>query len=141
MMISNNGIDLIKQFESLRLKAYLCPAGKWTIGYGHTRNVKEGDVINSDTAEKLLRADLVGFEKDVNRLIKVNVTQNQFDALISLVFNIGARAFSTSTLLRLLNQGEYTAAANQFIRWKTSNGKELLGLVRRRRAEMELFLK
>lgn len=141
MMISNNGIEFIKQFESLRFKAYLCPAGKWTIGYGHTCNVKEGDVINSDTAEKLLRADLVGFEKDVNRLIKVNVTQNQFDALISLVFNIGTRAFSTSTLLRLLNQGEYTAAANQFTRWKTSNGKELLGLVRRRRAEMELFLK
>lgn len=139
MIVSDKAIALIKDFESLKLKAYLCPANVWTIGYGHTRNVKEGDEISVYQAERYLRADLVQFEQDVNRLVRVPLTQGQYDALISFVFNVGTRAFSTSTLLKKLNSRDYDGAANEFARWTFAKGKALPGLERRRLLEKRLF--
>lgn len=139
MIVSDKAIALIKDFESLQLKAYLCPANIWTIGYGHTRNVKQGDEISVYQAERYLRADLVQFEQDVNRLVRVPLTQGQYDALISFVFNVGCRAFSTSTLLKKLNSRDYDGAANEFARWKFAKGRALPGLERRRLLEKRLF--
>jgi lysozyme len=137
---SQVGIDLIKRWEGLRLKAYRCPAGVWTIGYGHTKGVRADQVITSSMAEALLRQDLVVFEKAVRRLVKVQLTQNQFDALVSFVFNVGEGAFAKSTLLKLLNQGNYQEAANQFDRWIYANRLPLEGLKKRRKAEKKVFL-
>ncbi|GKX58359.1 lysozyme [Leminorella grimontii] len=140
MITSQKGVDLIKRFEGCKLRAYQCPAGVWTIGYGHTDQVRRGDEISYAQAERYLRADLVKFEADVTRLARVPLTQGQFDALVSFAFNCGARALSTSTLLRKLNAGDYTGTADELLRWNKSAGKELPGLTRRRAAERELFL-
>ena len=117
MKTSQKGIDLIKQFEGCRLSAYKCPAGVWTIGYGHTYGVKAGQKISQKQAEEFLKDDLKSFEAAVNNYVKVPLTQNQFDALVSFSFNVGSEALRTSTLLRLLNQGKYEEAAEQFDRW------------------------
>ncbi len=140
MKTSQKGIDLIKRFEGCRLNAYKCPANVWTIGYGHTYGVKEGQTITQKQAEDLLKDDLKSFEAAVNNYVKVPLTQGQFDALVSFSFNVGNEALRTSTLLRLLNQGKYEEAAEQFSRWVYASGKKLDGLVRRRKAEKELFL-
>lgn len=143
MVISQNGIDLIKQFEGLVLKAYPDPAtgGKpWTIGYGHTKGVKQGDKISEQTAEEFLKNDLKLFEAEVSSLIKVSINQNQFDALVSFAFNNGSNALSGSTLLKRLNEGNFRAAADQFTRWVYANNKFMKGLYNRRQAERELFL-
>jgi GH24 family phage-related lysozyme (muramidase) len=138
MKISQKGLQLIKDFEGLELKAYVCPAGVLTIGYGSTgSHVKPGMTITPEEAEVLLQKDLGRFEEAVNRLVKVPLTQGQYDALVSFAFNCGTGAFAESTLLRLLNEKDYTGAANQFKRW-TNDGLE--GLVRRRKAEETLFL-
>ena len=139
MIISKNGLDLIKHFESLQLKAYKCSANVWTIGYGHTKNVKEGDRISQDQANCFLMQDLYEVEKTINRLVKVKINQNQFDALCSLIFNIGISAFNKSTLLAKLNTGDYVGAAEQFRRWNKVNNVVMAGLVRRRQAEEDLF--
>ena len=141
MNISTNGIELIKQFEGCSLKAYKCPAGIWTIGYGHTNGVKEGQAITKIEAENLLKQDLARFEKVINNVIKVNLNQNQFDALISFSYNIGTGALKNSTLLKLLNNEDYKGAAEQFDKWVYAGGKKLAGLTKRRAAEKELFLK
>ena len=99
MKTSNKGIDLIKKYEGFRAKAYKCPADKWTIGYGHTLNVKSTDVIDKAQAEVFLRQDVEFAEKEVNRH-NLNINQNQFDALVSFVFNLGVGNFARSTLLR-----------------------------------------
>lgn len=140
MKTSQKGIDLIKQFEGCRLSAYKCPAGVWTIGYGHTYGVKAGQKISQKQADEFLKEDLKSFEAAVNKYVKVSLTQNQFDALVSFSFNVGSEALRTSTLLRLLNQGKYEEAAEQFDRWVFVSFKKLDGLVRRRKAEKELFL-
>jgi len=132
-------ISIIKKFEGLRLKAYLCPAGLWTIGYGHTKNVKKGDIITEYRADKFLLDDLMWVETTVNTLVKVLLTQNQYDALVSLVFNIGGLNFKKSTLLRELNMGNYDSASDQFLLWRKSEGKVLNGLERRRAEEKRLF--
>ena len=138
MKLSQKGLQLIKDFEGLELKVYVCPAGVLTIGYGSTgSHVKKGMVITEGEAEKLLRTDLLRFEESVNNLVKVPLTQGQYDALVSFAFNCGAGALAESTLLRLLNEGDYKGAADQFKRW-TNQG--LAGLVRRRKAEETLFL-
>ena len=138
MKLSQKGLQLIKDFEGLELKAYVCPAGVLTIGYGSTgSHVKKGMVITEGEAEKLLQTDLLRFEESVNNLVKVPLTQGQYDALVSFAFNCGAGALAESTLLRLLNGGDYKGAADQFKRW-TNQG--LAGLVRRRKAEETLFL-
>ncbi|SQI42344.1 Phage-related lysozyme (muraminidase) [Leminorella richardii] len=139
MMISQQGVDLIKSFESCRLKAYLCPAGVWTIGYGHTSGVRPNDEISQAQAERYLKADLVRVEQDVRILARVPLTQGQFDALVSFAFNCGTRALSTSTLLRKLNGRDYVGAAEEFSRWVFANGKRFAGLERRRRLEKRMF--
>lgn len=140
MKTSQKGIDLIKQFEGCRLTAYKCPAGIWTIGYGHTYGVIEGQKISQKKAEDYLKNDLKTFEAAVNSFVSATLTQGQFDALVSFSFNVGCEALRTSTLLKLLNQGKYEEAAEQFSRWVYASGKKLDGLVRRRKAEKELFL-
>jgi GH24 family phage-related lysozyme (muramidase) len=140
--ISPVGLDLIKEFEGLELTAYLCPAGVWTIGYGSTSGVKQGDRITVEQAEALLRKDVERFEAAVAQMVRVPLTDNQFAALTSFAFNCGTEALRGSTLLRLLNAGDYQGAANQFLRWTRAGGaEEVPGLVIRRKAERELFLK
>ncbi|VAE69493.1 glycoside hydrolase family protein [Enterobacter hormaechei] len=145
MQTSEKGIALIKQFEGCKLTAYQDSVGIWTIGYGWTQPVdgkpiRAGMTIKQETAERLLKTGLVSYESDVSRLVKVGVTQGQFDALVSFTYNLGARSLSTSTLLRKLNAGDYTGAADEFLRWNKAGGKVLNGLTRRREAERALFL-
>lgn len=139
MHISQKGLDLIKSFEGLRLSAYKCPADVWTIGYGATAGVKPGQTITKERAEELLREDVKRFEGYVDRLVKVPLTQGQFDALVSFAYNLGPGALEKSTLLDQLNRGDYDSAAAQFDRWTKAGGKELPGLVKRRAAERALF--
>jgi len=139
MRTSENGLALIRQAEGLRLRAYKCPAGVWTIGYGTTAGVKEDQIITRERAEELLRDDVKRFEDQVLRLVKVQLTQGQLDALVSFTYNLGAANLGNSTLLRLLNAGDYKGAAAQFDRWTKAGGKELPGLVKRRAAERALF--
>ena len=141
MNISKKGIDLIKRFEGCRLKAYRCPAGVWTIGYGHTNNVRPDDIITQDDAEELLKRDLKVHEDNVKRVVKIALTQNQFDALVSFEYNVGYGAFANSTLLKLLNAGNYNGASKQFERWVYAGDRVLEGLVKRRKEEKGLFLK
>ena len=141
MKTSNVGIELIKKYEGCVLKAYKCPSGVWTIGYGHTNGVKSGMQITKAQALDYLKQDLSIYEKAVTKYVKVPLNQNQFDALVSFSFNCGAGALKTSTLLQKLNSSNYNGAANEFLKWNKSNGKVLNGLVRRREEEKELFLK
>jgi len=136
---SPRGVNLIKSFEGLRLKAYLDSAGVWTIGYGHTRNVHPGQVINEAEALGLLRADLQRFEDCVSEMVTHELTQGQYDALVSFAFNVGCGALKKSTLLRKLNAGDTAGAAQEFGRWVHAGGKRLRGLERRREAEKSLF--
>jgi len=133
---------IVKESEGLELRAYLCPAGIWTIGWGHTgTDVYKGLVITLAEAEDLLERDLRTSEGYVNSLVKVKLTQNQFDALVSFIYNVGGGAFKGSTLLRLLNAGDYKGAADQLLRWDKAKGKVLAGLTKRRQKERELFLR
>lgn len=134
-----SGVLLIKSFEALKLNAYLCPARVWTIGYGHTKTAKAGMRITHEWALDLLRQDLQDAENSVNQYVKVKLTQNQFDALVSFVFNVGIGAFRKSTLLRLLNKGQYDAVPAQLMRWNRAGGKVLSGLTRRRAEEAALW--
>ena len=145
MQTSEKGIALIKEFEGCKLTAYQDSVGVWTIGYGWTQPVdvkpiRAGMTIKQETAERLLKTGLVSYESDVSRLVKVSLTQGQFDALVSFTYNLGARSLSTSTLLRKLNAGDYAGAADEFLRWNKAGGKVLNGLTRRREAERALFL-
>ncbi|BAP37796.1 putative lysozyme [Acinetobacter guillouiae] len=145
MKISANGINLICGFEGLELKAYDDGVGIWTIGYGTTVingvKVKKGDTCTNEQAKSYMAQDLKKFESAVNTSVKVPLNQNQFDALVSLTYNIGTGAFKDSTLLKKLNAKDYKGAAAQFDRWNRGGGRVLAGLVKRRKAEMELFLK
>ena len=145
MKISQNGIDLVKHFEGRRLQSYQDVAGIWTIGYGHTGPEVDADqTISEAEAEALLRKDLARFENGVTSAVRVDIDQDQFDALVSLSFNIGVSAFKKSTALKLLNKGDVLGAAEAITWWNkaTINGvkQEVLGLVRRRAAEAALFL-
>lgn len=144
LVTSDRGIALIKEFEGLETTAYPDPGNPatgepWTIGYGHTRGVRRGDTCTEEQATEWLREDVRGAEGMVRNLVDVMLTQNQFDALVSFVFNVGATAFGNSTLLRLLNQWNYEGAADQFKRWNRGASGVLPGLVRRRDAERDLF--
>lgn len=140
MNIGKQGLELIKQFEGLRLKAYKCPADVWTIGYGHTKTVKPDMVITEVEAGKLLLKDLAWVEAAVNKHVTSPLTQQQYDALCSFTYNVGATALKRSTLVRLLNDGDYEGAGAQFKRWDKAGGKTLKGLTRRREAERALFV-
>ncbi|MGQ5800508.1 lysozyme [Serratia sp. IR-2025] len=146
MQISKTGIELIKRFEGLELKAYQDSVGVWTIGYGWTqpvdgKKIGPGMVIDQATADRLLKCGVVQYEQGVNQLVKVIITQGQFDALVSFAYNLGLRSLSTSTLLRKLNAGDKQGAADEFGKWVNAGGVRLNGLVKRRAAERELFLK
>lgn len=141
MKINEAGLDLIKRFEGLRLSAYVCAGGKLTIGYGHTgRDVDEDMTISEEEANDLLESDVKWAEEAVRNKVISPLNENQFSALVSLVFNIGANNFHNSTLLKKLNAQEYDEAAEQFLRWNRAKGKVLEGLNRRRKAERDLFL-
>ena len=139
MKTSDKGIDLIKKHEGFRAKAYMCPAGKWTIGYGHTLNVKSTDVISLDEAEYFLKKDVEFAENEVNRH-NLNINQNQFDALVSFVFNLGVGNFTRSTLLRKIKSNPNDPTIREeFEKWIYADGKVLNGLVRRRKEEADLY--
>jgi lysozyme len=152
MKISNNGLNLIKTYEGLELTAYPDPGtggAPWTIGYGHTGpEVHAGLVWTQQQAEQALASDVAQFERDVTGLVKVQINQNQFDALVSFAYNCGsdidaddiAEGLGDSTLLKKLNAGDYDGAANEFPKWNRSGGKVMSGLTKRRNAERSLFL-
>lgn len=135
------GLEKIKSFEGVRLKAYQDSVGVWTIGYGHTKNVRPGQVITQGEADQLLRDDLLDAERAVSSLVKVNLTDNQFAALVSFVFNLGAGTLQKSTLLRKLNAGDYDAVPREMLKFVNAGGKPLKGLVNRRAAEAGLWAK
>lgn len=139
MNTSAEGIALIKKFEGCELKAYQCSAGVWTIGYGHTKDVEEGDTISKDQAEEMLVEELHEYENYVNEYVNVALSQNQFDALVSWVYNLGPANLQSSTLLKVLNSGDYSGVPAQIERWNKAGGKVLEGLIRRREAESALF--
>lgn len=148
MQTSDNGIAKIKQWEGFRGKAYRDGGGVWTVGYGHTSDVNltvtSTTVISEAEAERLLRIDLREAEDVVNEYVKVQLNQNQFDALVSFIFNIGKGSkkqpgFTTSTLLRKLNAGDYNAVPKELARWNKDNGKVVDGLTNRRAAEAGLW--
>lgn len=134
-------VPFIKQFEGCRLTTYRCSAGVLTIGYGHTgSDVRDGMTISQNDAEKLLIDDLSKFQTELAPLVTVLVTEGQFIALMSFVFNLGIGAFKRSTLRRELNAGNIEVAADEFLKWCNAGGEPLEGLKRRRLAEKELFL-
>ena len=143
---SESGKAFIKSFEGKRLVAYDDGTGVWTIGYGTIKysngvKVKKGDVCTDEQADQYFNNDLVKFENSVNSLVKVPLTQNQFDALVSFAYNVGAANLAASTLLKKLNAKDYKGAAAEFPKWNKAGGKVMNGLTKRRNAEMELFLK
>ena len=140
MTINSEGVNLIKSFEGMELEAYLDPVDVWTIGYGHTKTVEPGMVITEAKAEELLRQDLQEFEEAVTEAVEVSINPNQFSALVSFCFNLGADSLFQSTLLKLLNQGDFQGTADQFPRWNKAGSQVLEGLTRRRKAERALFL-
>jgi lysozyme len=143
-VVSQRGIDLIKHFEGCFLTAYKCPAGVWTIGYGHTGlmhedgTVKAGRTITRKEAEDLLRYDLKTFAARVSAGTNVPLNDDEFAALVSFDFNTGG--YLKSTLRRKLNVGDRAAAANEFLKWNKAGGEVLKGLTRRRKSERNLFL-
>jgi lysozyme len=134
------GLAMIKQLEGLQLTAYQDQAGRWTIGYGHAgADVHAGLTITQAQAEQLLERDLAAAVASVNRAVTSGINQNQFDALVDFVFNLGCGSLLSSTLLRLVNAGDFTAAAQQFLLWDHAGGVVVPGLLERRRAELQLF--
>ena len=145
MKLSQKGVDFIKSHEALRLKAYQDSKGVWTIGWGHTKNVHPGDVITREQAEQFIRDDFAWVERTLNADLvtgrdKPLVTQSEFDALCSLVFNIGSDAYLDSTVRRKIKQGDKMAAARAFKMWVYSEHKFIQGLAYRRNDEVRLFL-
>lgn len=150
MKTSIKGINFIKNVEGCRLTAYLCSAGKPTIGYGHTGLVEAKPIITGvtkitqSTADALLLKDITVFENSILKLVKVPLTQGQFDALVSFCFNLGSETLQTSTLLKFLNQKKYNEVPAQILRFNkaTVNRKlvEIAGLTRRRKGETDLWL-
>lgn len=135
-------IDSIKLFEAIRLVSYMpTPNDRWTIGYGHTATARPGMTITEKQAEELLQRDLKWVRDVIAKRVMVPLSQEQYDALASFIFNIGEAQFASSTMLRLLNASDYVGAAKQFPRWNKQKGKVLRGLTRRRAHEQALFLK
>lgn len=138
--INSAGLDLIKSYESCELTAYQDQVGVWTIGYGHTRDVQPNLTITEAQAEQWLQEDVEEYEAAVAEAVRIAINENQFSALVSFSFNLGASALFNSTLLKLLNQGKLQEAANEFPRWNKAGGAPALGLTRRRLSERALFL-
>lgn len=146
MKTSKEGIEKILLFEGFREYAYLDTAGVWTIGYGSTRNVKPGDRVSRDEARKMFTEQLTQFERCVNSSVNIDISQLQFDALVSLAYNIGCSAFGNSSLLRKLNNRDIQGAASEFLKWNkitnpnTGEKEDSTGLTNRRRSEHKMFL-
>jgi lysozyme len=144
MRMSAVGLDTVKEFEGLRLKAYKCPAAVWTIGYGHT-SAAGSPIVTSDleitreAAEEILKKDMGQYEDGVSKYVKVGLTQGQFDALVDFAYNAGVGALAKSTLLKKVNAEKFDEVPAEFMKWTKGGGKELPGLVRRRRAEVKLW--
>jgi lysozyme len=141
MIYSNNGLHLTEQFEGLRLEAYQDVVGIYTIGWGHTRDVKKGDTCSRQQAEQYLYDDIQACVTAINRDCKVELTQGQFDALVDFSFNLGISALEHSTLWTYLNAGDFEGASNEFPKWHHAGGKDVPGLLRRRIAEQDEFNK
>tara|TARA_B110000483_G_scaffold27715_1_gene33519 strand:+ start:453 stop:881 length:429 start_codon:yes stop_codon:yes gene_type:complete len=139
MKISKDGLQLIKDFEGLELSAYKCAAGVWTIGYGHIKGVQEGMSISEARANEMLNEELTEYENYINKGVTVPLSQCQFDAMVSWVYNLGNGNLSSSTLLKVLNSGDYAGVPAQMLRWNKAGGKVLAGLTRRRQAEADMF--
>lgn len=140
MQYSPDGLELTKEFEGLRLEAYQDSASVWTIGYGHVGGVSPGMSITPLRAQALLLNDLVSAEKIVNLYVSPQLSQCEFDALVDFVFNVGSGHFLGSTLLKKLNAGDFTGAAQEFLRWDIAGGVKSAGLLRRRQAELAEFM-
>lgn len=140
MNISNNGMQFICRWEGVRYEAYQDTGGVWTLGYGHTRGVRSGQRCSEEDAQAFLRSDLQSVETALAQKVTVPISQGQYDALASFVFNIGTSAFSQSTLLNKLQQRDYAGAAGEFPRWCHDNGRVINGLLARREAEQAMFL-
>ena len=139
MKSTNYAILLIKSFEQLRLNSYLCPAGVWTIGYGHTDGVNQGMLITEKTADGFLKQDIRNAEHSINQM-DVDLTQEQFDALVSFVFNVGVQAFNASTLKKkILKNPNDPSISDEFRRWVYAGNKKLPGLIKRREQEIKLY--
>jgi lysozyme len=137
---SGTGLALTEQFEGCRLTAYQDEVGVWTIGYGHTgADVTPGLTITQVQAQQLLQKDIAGSAACVNTAVTVPLDQDEFDALVDFVFNLGQGAFENSTMLKYLNLGELTAAAGEFDKWDHAGGMVVAGLLRRREAEEAMF--
>jgi len=139
MNISNEGISLIKRFEGCELEAYQDAVGVWTIGYGHTKNVRQGMSITKEQADNMLINELEEYCDHVEKAVTVDLTQNQFDALVSWTYNLGPTNLNASTMLKVLNNKNYDEVPAQIKRWNKAGGQVLQGLVRRREAEALLF--
>ncbi len=139
MHISEEGLSLIKKFEGCELKAYRCAANVLTIGYGTTKGVTEDMEITKEEAESILKEEMHEYEGYINNMVEVPLEQNQFDSMVSWVFNLGSTNLSSSTLLKKLNNSEYDEVPSQIKRWNKAGGKVLDGLIRRREAEALLF--
>jgi lysozyme len=136
---SEKGLSIIKSFEGLRLVAYRDGGGVWSIGYGHTDDVSEGDTCTEQEALDFLKDDVNEAEICIATCVEATLTQAQFDALASLIYNIGCEAFKNSTMLRLINAGSMAGAEQQFWRWNKEGHNVIAGLTRRREAEAKLF--
>ena len=139
MNISEEGINLIKKFEGCELEAYQDAVGVWTIGYGHTKNVQEGQVIKQEEAESMLLHELLEYCDYVEKAVEVDLTQHQFDALVSWTYNLGPTNLNRSTMLKVVNANNMGEVPTQIKRWNKAGGKVLDGLVRRRKAEALMF--
>jgi lysozyme len=140
MHTSDKGFELIKKFEGCELEAYQCAAGVWTIGYGHTKDVQEGDKWTEEKADFMLWRELDDeYEHYVNSLVTAPMNQSQFDSLISWTYNLGPNNLKKSSMLRVLNEGKYDEVPAQMKRWNKAKGKVLAGLTRRREAEALMF--
>jgi lysozyme len=140
MHIGTNGLALIKSFEGCKLEAYEDVRGIWSIGYGHIAGVSQGSCITESEATIYLQQDVGWAERVIDLQVSIALTQNQFDALVSFVYNVGSGNFATSTLLRHLNDNAINEAANEFVKWDKADGQVVPGLLRRRQAERDLFL-
>ena len=146
MKTGKKGIALIVQFEGIKLTPYVCPAGLWTVGIGTL--IGNGKTLPPEWNRKftleecyaLLNKELRSIERGISKYVTVPITQNQFDAIVSFVYNLGLGAFQRSTLRRKINRQDFVGAAKEFLRWNKANGKPLKGLTRRRLAESTLFL-
>ena len=139
MTISEEGKSLIKKFEGCELTAYKCAAGVPTIGYGHIKGVSMGDTITQEEADEMFNHEMKEYETYVNTAVTVPLSQNQFDAIVSWVFNLGNGNLQASTMLKVINSSDHAGVPAQIKRWNKAGGKVLEGLIRRREAEALLY--